>query len=80
MGLEFFYFTIYYIIYPLYYCYSPYSVNGKIVELRNGSALGGRLRSFDPAGNLALLLGCTRNMEQCHCFRSFLKSEILCFV
>jgi hypothetical protein len=45
---------------PLYNCYSPYSKSGKIVVLRNAGALGGRPRSLDPAGCLALVLGYTR--------------------
>jgi len=45
---------------PLYYRYSPYSVNGKIVVLKNGGAQGGRPRSLDPAGCLGLVLGYTR--------------------
>ena len=45
---------------PLYNRYSPYSKNGKIVVLRNAGALGGRPRSLDPAGCLALVLGYTR--------------------
>jgi hypothetical protein len=45
---------------PLYNCYSLYSINGKIVVLSNGGAPGGRPRSLDPVGCLALLLGYMR--------------------
>jgi hypothetical protein len=39
---------------PLYYRYSPYSVDGKLVILNNGGAPGGRPQSLDPAGCLGL--------------------------
>jgi hypothetical protein len=45
---------------PLYYQYSPYSFNGKIVGLNNGGDLGGRPLPPDPAGCLGLVLGYTR--------------------
>jgi hypothetical protein len=45
---------------PLYHCYSPYSVNGKIVRLRNPNALKGRPRLLGPAAWLGLVLGYTR--------------------
>jgi hypothetical protein len=45
---------------PLYHRYSPYSVNGKIVRLRNPNALKGRPRLLGPAACLGLVLGYTR--------------------
>jgi len=44
---------------PLYQCYSPYSINGKIVRLRNANALKGRPRLLGPAACLGLVLGYT---------------------
>jgi len=44
---------------PLYHRYSPYSVNGKIVRLRNENALKGRPRLLGPAACLGLVLGYT---------------------
>jgi hypothetical protein len=44
---------------PLYQCYSPYSVTGKIVAVRN-QAGSGRPRSLDAPSCLGLVLGYTR--------------------
>jgi hypothetical protein len=44
----------------LYLCYSPYTVNGKVVVLRDAAVRKGRQRSLDPAGCLGLVLGYTR--------------------
>jgi hypothetical protein len=45
---------------PLYHCYSPYSINEKIVRLRNANALKGRPRLLGPAAWLGLVLGYAR--------------------
>jgi len=42
---------------PLYHCYSPYSINGMFVRLRNPNALKGRPRLLGPAACLGLVLG-----------------------
>jgi hypothetical protein len=44
---------------PLYHRYSPYSVIGKIVRLRNPNALKGRPRVLGPAACFGLVLGYT---------------------
>ena len=45
---------------PLYHRYSPYSLNGKIVRVRDVGPNSGRPRSLGPADCLGLLLGYTR--------------------
>jgi hypothetical protein len=45
---------------PLYFQYSPYSVNGKIVKMKDNAVTKGRPRSLGPADCLGLVLGYTR--------------------
>jgi hypothetical protein len=45
---------------PLYFSYSPYSVNGKIVRMREHVVTKGRPHPLGPADCLGLVLGYTR--------------------
>jgi hypothetical protein len=45
---------------PLYFRYSPYSMNGKIVTMRENDVTKGRPRLLGPADCLGLVLGYTR--------------------
>jgi len=45
---------------PLYFRYSPYSMNGKIVTMRENVVTKGRPHSLGPADCLGLVLGYTR--------------------